>query len=90
MSLLTGDPRSATVTARGDAVLLEITADTFRRIVLANPAVLERISGVVEARRAQLAERVATAATGPAMIPEGPRSLLRRIQRFFGLTAGVP
>ncbi len=53
MSLLTGDVRSATVTARGDAVLLEITADIFRRIVLANPTVLERISSVIEERRAR-------------------------------------
>jgi CRP-like cAMP-binding protein len=87
MSLLTGDPRSATVTARGDAVLLEITADTFRRIVLANPTVLERISSVIEERRAQLAERAATVAAGPAAIAEGPRPLLRKIQRFFGLAA---
>ena len=86
MSLLTGDPRSATVTARGDAVLLEITADTFRRIVLANPTVLERISGVIEQRRAQLAERAAVA-VGPAAIAEAPRPLLRKIQRFFGLAS---
>lgn len=87
MSLLTGDPRSATVTARGDAVLLEITADTFRRIVLANPTVLERISSVIEERRAQLAERAATVAAGPAATAEGPRPLLRKIQRFFGLAS---
>ncbi|HEY7449859.1 MAG TPA: mechanosensitive ion channel family protein [Vicinamibacterales bacterium] len=87
MSLLTGDPRSATVTARGDAALLEITADTFRRIVLANPTVLDRISAVIEKRRTELAERAATVAAGPAAIAEGPRPLLRKIQRFFGLAS---
>ncbi|MGH9146403.1 MAG: mechanosensitive ion channel domain-containing protein [Vicinamibacterales bacterium] len=87
MSLLTGDVRSATVTARGDAVLLEITAAIFRRIVLANPTVLERITSVIEARRAELVEKAAMAATGPAAIPGGPTPLLRKIQRFFGLTS---
>jgi small-conductance mechanosensitive channel len=85
MSLLTGDARSATVTAQGDAVLLEITAETFRRIVLANPTVLERITSVIEARRAQLAERAAIVSAGPGPMAEGPRTLLRKIQRFFGL-----
>jgi CRP-like cAMP-binding protein len=87
MSLLTGDPRSATVSARGDAALLEITADTFRRIVLANPTVLERISAVIDKRRTELAERAATVAAEPAAIAEGPRPLLRKIQRFFGLAS---
>jgi CRP-like cAMP-binding protein len=87
MSLLTGDARTATVRARGDAVLLEITADTFRRIVLANPTVLERISAVVEARRAQLAERAATGVSGSAVEVEGPIRLLHKIRRFFGLTS---
>jgi small-conductance mechanosensitive channel/CRP-like cAMP-binding protein len=87
MSLLTGDPRSANVTALGDAVLLEVTAQTFRRIVVANPTVLERISAVIEERRTQLAERAATVAAGPAAIAEGARPLLRKIQRFFGLAS---
>jgi CRP-like cAMP-binding protein len=30
MSLLTGDPRSATVLARGDTVVLEVSAESFR------------------------------------------------------------
>jgi CRP-like cAMP-binding protein len=87
MSLLTGDARSATVTARGDAVLLEITAETFRRIVLANPTVLERITSVIEERRAQLVERAAMTSSGPTAVAEGPTPLLRRIQRFFGLSS---
>lgn len=87
MSLLTGDARSATVTARGDAGLLEITAETFRRIVLANPTVLERITSVIEERRAQLVERAAMTSSGPTAVAEGPTPLLRRIQRFFGLSS---
>ena len=36
MSLLTGDPRTATVTAVTDCELIEIGADAFRRVVLAD------------------------------------------------------
>ena len=35
MSLLTGDPRSATVRAATDCIVLEITVDDFRRLILA-------------------------------------------------------
>ena len=38
MSLLTGEPRSATVVARGEAVVLELTAEVFRRLGDREPA----------------------------------------------------
>ena len=44
MSLLTGEPRSATVTALGDCTVLEISADTFKEYVTAHPEVIEHLA----------------------------------------------
>ncbi len=54
MSLLTGDVRSASVTSVTDCDLLEIDADGFRKVILANPSVLERVTSVVTLRRGEL------------------------------------
>jgi small-conductance mechanosensitive channel len=84
MSLLTGDPRSADVSAVTDCLLLEVTADTFRRIFLANPQVVEKVAAVVEERRAGL-ERTRQLAPAEATAAQAPRSLLVRIQKFLRL-----
>ena len=52
MSLLTGDPRSATVTAVTDCDVVELTAEGFRDVVMAEPAVADLVCTAVEARRA--------------------------------------
>ena len=52
MSMLTGEPRTATVTAADDAVLLEITAERFRELAVHRPAIVEQVSDAVSARRA--------------------------------------
>ena len=54
MSLLTGAPRTATVTAVTDCDLLEIDADAFRGVVLDEPAILDAVTAAVSARRAEL------------------------------------
>ena len=53
MSLLTGAPRTATVRTVVDSDLMEITADTFRHFVLANPAVVEQVGIAVAARASE-------------------------------------
>jgi small-conductance mechanosensitive channel/CRP-like cAMP-binding protein len=84
MSLLTGDPRSATVSAIEDSVLLQITASDFRRIALAHPEVVVRISEAVEQRRSGLEETKRAATTAP--VPDdAPRSFLARVQQFLRL-----
>jgi small-conductance mechanosensitive channel/CRP-like cAMP-binding protein len=85
MSLLTGDPRTATVAAITDCLLLEITAGTFRRLALIHPAVVEQIGIAVAGRRAEL-ERTRLAAVAPSATPEAARrSFLARVQQFLGL-----
>jgi small-conductance mechanosensitive channel/CRP-like cAMP-binding protein len=85
MSLLTGEPRTATVSAIGDAVLLEIDADAFRRVVLANPAVVEAISLIVVSRRAGLDRARALADEDQAALRVQSQSLLGRIRQFLRL-----
>jgi CRP-like cAMP-binding protein len=83
MSLLTGDPRTASVRAVGDCAVLEITSDAFRAIVLQHPALVERIGVVVADRRAGIARARAAVASVPP--PESASSLVARVRRFFHL-----
>ena len=84
MSMLTGDPRTATVSALGDATLLEITAARFREMALRRPGIVEHVSGIVAARRTGLAEAQAAADEARAHVP-APQSLLSRIKLFLNL-----
>lgn len=85
MSLLTGDPRTATVSATCDSVLLEIPADGFRQIALGQPAVVEAVGVAVVARRAGLDQARAEAALLDASLREQSRSLISRVRRFLRL-----
>jgi CRP-like cAMP-binding protein len=84
MSLLTGEARTATVTAATDCDLLEIDVEGFRRVVLENPSVLERVTSVASARREELDRHrethAAAAATGDTR-----SSLLARVRQFLRL-----
>lgn len=83
MSLLTGDARTANVRALGDCQVLEITVSDFRRLVIQNPALLERIGTVVADRRAGLARaREGAHRSSP---PESATSLIGRVRRFLGV-----
>ena len=84
MSMLTGEPRTATVTAAGDAVLLEITTERFRELAVRRPGIVEHVSDVVSTRRVGLAEAKAAAEEAQANVP-ARLSLLRRIQQFLNL-----
>jgi small-conductance mechanosensitive channel len=85
MSLLTGDPRTADVSAVDDCRLLEITAETFRRTFLANPQVVEKVAAVVEERRVGL-ERTRRSAPAEVAAVQAPISLIARIQKFLRLS----
>ena len=86
MSLLTGDPRTATVSAATDCDVVEITAEGFRTFVTAQPAVADAICAAVEKRRAEL-EQHRTARTDAALASEPARSLLSRMRQFLRLSA---
>ncbi len=81
MSLLTGEPRSATVVARDDCTVLEIGAEAFKAYVTSHPDVIEQLAQVAAGRRRKLDETRAAAANAG----EAHRSLADRMRRFFGL-----
>lgn len=84
MSLLTGVPRSATVRATTDALLMEIGAEAFRQFVLEKPEVLETISGAAIRRRGEL-EQSRQAASASGLQAETPTTFLSKVRRFLGL-----
>ena len=84
MSLLTGEARTATVTAVTDCELFEIDAGGFRRVVLANPSVLDRITSVTATRREELNRHREAHAVGTA-IAEARHSFLGRVRQFLRL-----
>jgi CRP-like cAMP-binding protein len=81
MSLLTGEPRTATVVARGDASVLEIEADVFRSLGAVNPQALEQVGVAAAARRVEL-DQMRTAGTGTA-VADAPATFLGRMRRFL-------
>jgi small-conductance mechanosensitive channel/CRP-like cAMP-binding protein len=84
MSMLTGDPRTATVRAVDDVRVLEITADRFRDVALERPGLVEQISTVISARRAGL-DQAREAAASAVAVATAPRTLFKRIQQFLRL-----
>ncbi|MFN7982798.1 MAG: cyclic nucleotide-binding domain-containing protein, partial [Vicinamibacterales bacterium] len=84
MSMLTGDPRTATVRAIGDATLLEIDAARFRELAVQRPGLVDRVGAIVAARRIGLAEAHAAADDGRARTAAG-HTLLSRIKAFLKL-----
>jgi CRP-like cAMP-binding protein len=85
MSMLTGQPRSATVEAVEECEVVELTAASLREVALANPEVVTRIGAVVADRQADLDRQKAEAAAGRPAVAETHRSLLTRIQAFLRL-----
>lgn len=82
MSLLTGEPRSATVVAVGDAAVVEIGADLFRRMAAVHPAAIEKIAMAAMVRRAGLDEiRNASVATATVETT----TLMARMKKFLRL-----
>jgi small-conductance mechanosensitive channel len=82
MSLLTGDPRTATVTARGDCTVLEISAEAFRAYVQGHPEVLDHLATAAATRRRELDQTRASITAAPALEPV---TLAQKMRRFFGL-----
>lgn len=83
MSLLTGEPRTATVVARGEAVVLELDAALFRRLGEESPRALEQVGLAAVTRREQL-DRARSTAQG-VDTANAPATFLARMKRFLRL-----
>ena len=83
MSLLTGEPRTATVLSVGDTTVLELDADVFRRLGAADPQAIEQIGIAAVTRRTELEE--ARGASKGSVDPDVPSTLIGRMKRFLGI-----
>ena len=82
MSLLTGEPRSATVLAVGDTSVIELNADLFRRLGAEHPAAIEQMALGAISRRADL-ERLKISTAGVAAVEVN--TLRARMKKFLHL-----
>ena len=82
MSLLTGEPRTATVVALEETEVLRIDKNAVKQIFEANPELVSTISELVEERR-ELIKSVTDKETGSEERKE--KRVLGSIRRFFGL-----
>jgi small-conductance mechanosensitive channel/CRP-like cAMP-binding protein len=84
-SLLTGERRSATVTVKRDALLLEIGREALAPVLERRPALAEALGRILARRQ----ERSAAASLPAALSRNAPssdeRGLGQRIRAFFGL-----
>ncbi len=82
ISLLTGEPRLATVRAVDEAVLIEIDKATLAPLLRANPSLVEKLDAIIRERRRHTAGQLGGTQDGG---PGDPEPLRARIARFFGL-----
>jgi small-conductance mechanosensitive channel len=86
MSLLTGEPRAATVVALEDAVLLELDRPAFARMFVTHPGLARRLSSLLAQRRTQL-RAVAESSGGTADAAPEANHILGRLRQIFSLGA---
>jgi small-conductance mechanosensitive channel/CRP-like cAMP-binding protein len=84
MSLLTGEPRSATVRAVSEVWLAEITKQNMEPILRANPAMLETLSAIL-AEREQKSRASRVTQNEAAPMPQRCEDYLYRLKQFFCL-----
>ena len=85
MSWLTGETRSATVTAVGDALVFELDDRVLRELAEATPGVLDTLADAVSRRRRELQALTADTAYRHLQVDEAPASLVARMKRFLRL-----
>jgi CRP-like cAMP-binding protein len=82
MALLTGEPRSATVRAKGDAELLVVEKAGFEELFKTHPNVAAAVSRVLAARQSELRERREQSVTTESNESRA-RRLLAKMQAIF-------
>jgi small-conductance mechanosensitive channel len=90
MSLLTGEPRSASVIAQIETEVIVVDKADIAPVLTSDTGLLEAISLALEARVRNRAEQVAlgTGPLSPDRQPPPRAALLRRIRGFFGIKPG--
>ena len=81
MSLMTGAPRVATVTATEETRVVEIAKAVFRLVFEAHPELVDELGRALQVRMAERAQAVA----GVALTAPDVQDIFRRIRDFFSL-----
>jgi CRP-like cAMP-binding protein len=88
MALLTGEPRSASVTAVDDLAVLVIHKDSLQATLASRPGLVQEMAEIVEARRGGLRairDLASVPAEQKAAVKRSAGELAQRMLRFFGL-----
>lgn len=88
MALLTGEPRTASVTALDDLLALVIHKDELQSVLLARPTLVQQMAEIVEVRRQGLRAVHDLHSAPPeqkAALQRSAGELVQRMRRFFGL-----
>lgn len=87
MSLLTGEPRAATVIAMTDVECFRLDKAIFQRVIERRPEVMQQVASLLAQRRVELqaAREGLDAETAKARRRSAEVDLLDRMKRFFGL-----
>ena len=85
MSLLTGEPRSGTVTAETDVQVLRVSKQDFASLLQADADLAGKLAAVLE-KRNEGRRRAMTSAIARESVPETHSALAVRIKQFFGLS----
>lgn len=91
MSLLTGEPRSASVIAEAETQVVVVDKEAMAAVLDSDNSVLEAMSTALEARLRNSAALYSAAETTalPTKAPPQRAVLLRHIRRFFGFEEGT-
>jgi CRP-like cAMP-binding protein len=82
MSLMTGAPRSATVTTLEETRLLEIGKAAFRELLARRPELVESLGAALQLRLAEREQAVAEQASRAATEPP---DVFQKIREFFAM-----
>ena len=82
MSLLTGEPRSATVVAEEETEVMQIRKPAIKPLFEANPALMAAMSSIVEERRKLLVQEKLEQTMRPQKADSG---MMSAIKKFFGI-----
>jgi small-conductance mechanosensitive channel/CRP-like cAMP-binding protein len=86
MSLLTGEPRSASVIAQKDTEVVVVDKSDVTKLLMADASIAEALSNVIESRARGTAEQMAIEAESRSGKQAQQSPLLNRIRSFFGIS----
>ncbi len=86
MSLLTGEPRSASVIAEKETEVITIRKKEFAEVLMADPTILELLLGALDKRRNQTQEELAADQARLREARKERSALLKKITNFLGIS----